>query len=173
MRPLPALPALACLLLLTACTAQPKFRDDARVLAARGALEPWEERHDTAAKRAIFPKVSFQPGDAPEGRVEFYVWDDADLQAAHGVLRVRFLPQGWETMGAVVTWVRLFDAQGNVLVEAHPSDTVNEGKDAVAAMKATGAGWHRDAFFDLPKRVAADAVRVEVYLDGFFREKKR
>ena len=131
-----------------------------------------EGRPDAAAKQAVFPDVGFLPDGTPSGRVEFIIADDPDLPSSHGVLRVRFLAQGWEGSDPVVTWVRLFDAQGNILAEAHPGDTANRGKDAIS--RITGdAPWHRDAFFDLPKHVAAKAARVEIFLDTFLRQVRK
>jgi hypothetical protein len=158
-----------CALLLASCAGQPRFRKDAKVLAARGPLERLEGRQDAAARQAVFPDVGFLPDGAPSGRVEFRIADDPDLPSSHGVLRVRFMAQGWEGHDPVITWVRLFDAEGNILAEAHPGDTTNGGKDAISRIRSD-APWHRDAFFDLPKRVAAKATRVEIFLDTFLHQ---
>lgn len=159
-------------LFLASCAMQPKFREDARVLAARGSLETWEERHDTAAKHVVFPAAKFQPGDAPKGRVELCVWDDMDLPCAHGLLRVNFPPQGLDSDGPLITWVRLFDAEGKQLAEAHPWDHANKDKDQISAIRGKGEAWKKDAYFELPKRITAEAARAEVYLDGFFKPSK-
>lgn len=147
---------------------QPRFRDDARVLVARGPLERVDSHH-AVTRAAVFPDVGFLPGGEPSGRLEFRIADDPDLPSSHGVLRVRFMAHGWESTDRVMTWVRLFDSQGSLLAEAHPSDTANEGRDAISNMSG-GKPWNRDAFFDLPKRVAAKAVRVEIFLDTFLKK---
>ena len=167
-----AIAACCCVLTLASCALQPRFRDDARVLVARGSLERVDSRHDAVTKAAVFPDVGFLPDGAPSGRVEFSIADDPDLPSSHGVLRVRFMAQGWESTDRVITWVRLFDSQGNLLAEAHPCDTANEGRDAISNM-TSDKPWSRDAFFDLPKRVAAKAARVEIFLDTFLRQVRK